>query len=76
MYINDEMKEVTIDDAHIDLCIPKFMNIVPSLAMSFSILNCSKYYIYIPTERQKNALLDIQSKVLSAFMKHIANNLP
>ena len=44
--------------------------------MPLSVLNCSKNYVCVPTEKQKKALLDIQGVVVSAFMENIANNLP
>ena len=69
VYINDERKEVTVDNNHVDLPIPCFKNLVERLTIPFSVLNCSKHYVSVPTESQKVALLDIQRIVLSTFME-------
>ena len=76
VYINDDLKEVKIDDRNLVLPLPQFNNLLEKLAMPFSILNFSKNYIYTPNEKQKKALIEIKDFVLSALMEHVANNLP
>lgn len=51
VHINDDKKEVTIDDRGVDLPLPVFRGLVESLVLPFSILNSSPYYIYIPTDK-------------------------
>lgn len=65
-----------MDDRLVDVKLPAFKGLKEKLALPLSILNCSRHYVCVPTEKQKKALLDIHNLVISAFMENIANNLP
>jgi hypothetical protein len=73
VYIHDDKKEVTIDDSRIigDKNPPSFQGLLERLALPFSVLNYSKYYIYTPNEKQRGALLEIQDTVHAAFLECI-----
>lgn len=74
--INDEKKSVDLICDTLELPIPNFKDIVDKLVVPFSLLNSTASYIYNPTDKQKDALKEIQEIVVTTIMEQIANNLP
>ena len=69
VFINDNKKTVDLVTDTLTLPMPNFKDILQKLIIPFSLLNTSSSYIYNPSDKQKEALKEIQELVVTTLME-------